>query len=91
MRYVGQCCYSEERKMKPIVIDANNMTFDEIKDAIEEAYQAGYDDGYKAGQRSMQLTWHGDPIPTTSPTPHWWDNYKYEVTCSAKDENKIDS
>ena len=68
--------------MKPIVIDVNCMTFQGIKDAIEEAYQAGYDDGYKEGQRSMQLTWHGDPIPTTTPNPPWWNEYKYEVTCS---------
>ena len=68
--------------MKPIVIDVNCMTFQGIKDAIDEAYQAGYDDGYKAGQRSMQLTWHGDPIPTTTPNTPWWNEYKYEVTCS---------
>lgn len=68
--------------MKPIVIDVNCMTFQGIKDAIDEAYQAGYDDGYKAGQRSMQLTWRGDPIPTTTPNPPWWNEYKYEVTCS---------
>ena len=71
--------------MKPIVIDANNMTFDEIKDAIEEAYQTGledgYDKGYTDGKRSMQLTWRGDPIPTTT-TPNWWYDNKHEVTCS---------
>lgn len=79
--------------MKPIVIDVNCMTFQGIKDAIDEAYEAGYkdghDDGYKEGQRSMQLTWNGDPITTPNQTPHWWNNYKYEVTCS--DENKINS
>ena len=67
--------------MKPIVIDANNMTFDEIKDAIEEAYQTGlkdgYDKGYTEGKRSMQLTWRGDPVPTNIPAskeydPWWW-------------------
>lgn len=74
--------------MKPIVIDVNCMTFQGIKDAIDEAYQAGledgYDEGYKDGKRSMQLTWHGEPIPTnipaTTPTPLWWD--KHKVTCS---------
>ena len=54
--------------MKPIVIDVNCMTFQGIKDAIDEAYQAGYDDGYKEGQRSMQITWHGDPIPNNGST-----------------------
>ena len=72
--------------MKPIVIDANNMTFDEIKDAIEEAYQTGledgYDKGYTDGKRSMQLTWRGDPIPTITTDPNWWYNNKHEVTCS---------
>ena len=68
--------------MKPIVIDVNCMTFQGIKDAIDEAYQAGYDDGYKAGQRSMQLTWRGDPIPTITTDPNWWYNNKHEVTCS---------
>lgn len=69
--------------MKPIVIDVNCMTFQGIKDAIDEAYQAGYDDGYKEGQRSMQITWHGDPIPNNGSTfPDWWKDYKYEVTCS---------
>ena len=68
--------------MKPIVIDVNCMTFQGIKDAIDEAYQAGYDDGYKDGQRSMQLAWRGDPIPTTTPNHPQWNEYKYEVTCS---------
>ncbi len=72
--------------MRPIVIDVNCMTFQGIKDAIDEAYEAGYrdghDEGYKEGQRSMQLTWHGEPIPTNTPTPLWWDKYKYEVTCN---------
>lgn len=75
--------------MKPIVIDVNCMTFQGMKDAIDEAYQAGYDDGYKAGQRSMQLTWCGDPVPTYTTKPNWWYDNKYEVTCS--DENKFNS
>ena len=77
--------------MKPIVIDVNCMTFQGIKDAIDDAYQAGYDDGYKAGQQSMQFTWRGYTLPTTDPRPPWMDNFKYEITCSAKDENKVDS
>ena len=72
--------------MKPIVIDVNCMTFQGIKDAIEEAYNAGYkdghDDGYEGGRRSMQLAWNGNPVPTTTPNHPWWNEYKYEVTCS---------
>ena len=75
--------------MKPIVIDANNMTFDEIKDAIDEAYQAGledgYDKGYADGKRSMQLAWRGDPISTTNYDPWWWLE-KPSVTTTATNE-----
>jgi hypothetical protein len=81
--------------MKPIVIDVNCMTFQGMKDAIDEAYEEGYkdghDDGYKEGQRSMQLTWHYDPVPTYTTTPNWWYNNKHEVTCSESNENKINS
>ena len=75
--------------MKPLVIKADKdgtlkMTMEELQNIIDESYNAGYKDGSRES-----LTWYQPhSVPTTNPAPSWWDQTKYEVTCSsAKDHS----